>query len=107
MYCRRCSYALKGSIARYPECGGAFDPADPDSFRRISAESLGRIVMRALVMFLVIALPCFAIGLLLFPPRPPAVSWLELARSSAAFAIVTAFTVGVPGLTAYLVLRPR
>lgn len=40
MYCRRCRYDLRGNTSRTcPECGRAFDPANPKTFRR-SAGSL-------------------------------------------------------------------
>jgi len=56
MYCRRCSYDLRHFVEpRCPECGRAFDPADPRSYRRRPSR-MNAVVLRISLALLAIAL---------------------------------------------------
>jgi len=51
MYCRQCSYSLRGSPpGPCPECGRQFDPGHPDSYSAIDPNQVARRSLRILII---------------------------------------------------------
>ncbi len=73
-YCRRCSYPLRGlPEQRCPECGQAFDPGDPKTYTRTSAQ---RRRARRLVIGVATVVALGALGFVAF--RGTQAQWREV-----------------------------
>ncbi len=58
-FCRDCGYCLAGLSDCYPECGRAFDPADPSSYEPPPAKrAVMQFVHFSLVVFVFLLFVC-------------------------------------------------
>jgi hypothetical protein len=57
-YCKQCNYDLRASVERCPECGRAFDPMNPKTYRRKPVSAAWQWVHRiAVFVLLLVTLP--------------------------------------------------
>lgn len=99
-FCLDCSYILDGlSVNRCPECGKAFDPADPVSYSSRSRwDQHKHAILRALLLFCVLflfELPCYWIA------------WHAVGAVHAALVLLLILVSNALALATLVALRPR